>query len=111
MMDAEEGDWDRAADRAAAARELVSAHGLDREPLATHVLCVSAWIAGRQGRGDEAKRDLSQAMQLLDRFSGFMPWYEVETRILVARASIRLVDSATARASLSRASRVLRPRP
>jgi LuxR family transcriptional regulator, maltose regulon positive regulatory protein len=108
MMDAEEGEWDRAADRAAAARQLVSAHALDGEPLTTFVLCVCAWIAGRQGRGDEAKRDLSQAMRLLDRFSGFMPWYEVETRILVARASIRLVDSATARASLSRASRVLR---
>jgi LuxR family maltose regulon positive regulatory protein len=108
MMDGEDGDWDRAADRAAAAREVVTAHALEHEPLTTLVLCVSAWIAGRQGRGDEAKRDLIQARQLLDRFSGFMPWFEVEARILVARASIRLADSATARASLSRASRVLR---
>ena len=47
-------------------------------------------------------------MQLLDHFSGFMPWYEVEARVLVARAAIGLADSATARASLSRASRVTR---
>jgi LuxR family transcriptional regulator, maltose regulon positive regulatory protein len=111
MMDAEDGDWDSAADRAAAARELVSAYVLDGEPLTTLVLCVCAWIAGRQGRGDEAKRDLTQAMRLLERFSGFMPWYEVEARIVVARASIRLADSATARASLSQASRVLRRMP
>src|SRR5213076_200843 len=38
----------------------------------------------------------------------FMPWYEVEARVLVARAAIGLADSATARASLSRASRVTR---
>jgi LuxR family maltose regulon positive regulatory protein len=109
MMDAEEGDWDRAADRAAVARELVVSHASDQEPLATLVFCVSAWIEGRRGRGEEAKRDLTQATQLLDHLSGLMPWYETEARILVARAAIRLADFATARASLSRASRVLRP--
>jgi LuxR family maltose regulon positive regulatory protein len=109
MMDAEEGNWDRAADRAAVARELVASHALGQEPLATLVFCVSAWIAGRRGRGEEAKRDLTQAMHVLDRPSDLMPWYEVEARILVAHAAIRLADSTTARASLSRASRVLRP--
>jgi LuxR family maltose regulon positive regulatory protein len=108
MIDAEDGDWERAADRIEVATGLVSSHGLAREPLATLVLAASAWIAGRQGRGDEAKRDLTHAVQLLDQFDDFMAWYEVETRILVARASIRLADVATARASLSRASRVLR---
>jgi len=108
MMDAEAGDWERAADRSAAARGLVASHSLDQEPLSALSFCVSAWISGRRGRGDEAKRDLAQAVQLLDHFSGFMPWYEVEARVLVARAAIRLADSAAARASLSRASRVTR---
>ena len=62
----------------------------------------------RRGRGDEAKCDVTRAIHLVDQFDGFMPWYEVETRILIARASIGLADVATARASLSHASRVLR---
>jgi LuxR family maltose regulon positive regulatory protein len=108
MMNAEDGDWERAADRIEVATGLVSSHGLAPSPPATLVFSVSAWIAGRQGRCDEAKRDLTQAIHLLDQSDGFLPWYEVETRILIARAAIQLADVVTARASLSRASRVLR---
>ncbi|MGH2904464.1 MAG: LuxR C-terminal-related transcriptional regulator [Solirubrobacteraceae bacterium] len=111
IMDAEDGDWDRAADRSALARELVASHALEQAPLVTLVFCVSAWVHGRQGRGDEAKRDLTQAVQLLDQCRDPMPWYEVEARILIARAAIRLADSTTARASLAQASRVLRRVP
>jgi LuxR family maltose regulon positive regulatory protein len=108
MIDAEDGDFERAADRAEVARTLVSSHALAHEPLAALVFAVSAWIAGRLGRGDEAKCDVTRATHLADQFDGYMPWYEVETRILIARASIGLADVATARASLSHASRVLR---
>jgi len=108
MIDAEDGDFERAADRTEVATTLVSSHGLAQEPLAALVFAVSAWIAGRRGRGDEAKCNVTRAIHLVDRFDGFMPWYEVETRILIARASIGLADVTTARASLSHASRVLR---
>jgi LuxR family transcriptional regulator, maltose regulon positive regulatory protein len=111
MMDAEEGELTRSADGTEAVAELVACHGLARDAYVTLMFSVSAWIAGRQGRGDEAKRDLTHAMRLLDQFGGFMPWYEVETRLAIARASVQLADVGAARASLSRASRVLRHLP
>jgi LuxR family maltose regulon positive regulatory protein len=111
IMDGEDAAWDRAADRLTNASELVSTSWLGDEPHAALVFAVSAWIAGRRGRGDEAKRDLTRAIHVLDHFDGFMPWYEVETRLVIARASIGLADVLSARASLSRASRVLRRLP
>jgi LuxR family maltose regulon positive regulatory protein len=108
MVAADDDDWVRADDHCEAARRLVESHSLADEPLATLVYGVSAWIAGRRGRVDQAKRDVIHAMHALDQHDGFMAWFEVEARILVARASTRLADVVAARASLSHASRALR---
>jgi LuxR family maltose regulon positive regulatory protein len=108
MVAADDDDWVRADDHCEAARRLVESHSLAEEPLATLVYGVSAWIAGRRGRVDQAKRDVIHAMHGLDQHDGFMAWFEVEARILVARASTRLADVVAARASLSHASRALR---
>ena len=108
IIDAEEDDWDRAGDCCEIAAGLLRANGLEREPYATLVFVVSSWVAGRQGRCDQAKRDLTTAVALLPVLDGLMPWYEVETRLTLARAAVQLADVTMARASLSRASRVLR---
>jgi LuxR family maltose regulon positive regulatory protein len=108
LMDGEDGDWERAQDRATLAGERVSGEGLARHPLATLVFAVSAWAAGRRGQVDEAKRNLSVCSHLQSTFDTFMPWYEVETRVLMARAAIHLADVGRARALLSQASRLLR---
>ncbi len=108
MIDAEEGAWERAAERAEIALVVASAPALADEPYATLVFALSAWIAGQQGHCDDAKRDLTVATRMLARYEGLLPWYEVETRLLVARASVKLADVVSARTSLSRASRVVR---
>jgi LuxR family transcriptional regulator, maltose regulon positive regulatory protein len=108
ILDAEEGAWERAADCCETAIGLTRANELDREPYATLVFVVSSWVAGRQGRCDDAKHDLAAAVGLLSGLDGLMPWYEVETRLVLARAAVRLADVTMARASLSRASRALR---
>ncbi len=111
MIDAGDGDNARAADRCEDAVSLLSSHGLTDEPLATLVFAVSAWIAGRSGRADVAKRRVARVLQMLDQVDGFLPWYEVQVRILLARASLRLADVFTARSALALASRALRRIP
>jgi LuxR family maltose regulon positive regulatory protein len=108
LMDGEDGDWERAEDRAAVAAARLSSVGLTRHPLATLVFAVSACTAGRRGQVDAAKRDLAVCGQLQGTFEGLMSWYEIETRVLMARAAIHLADVARARALLSQASRLLR---
>jgi len=108
IIDVEEANGARAADRSETALGLIHANALDQEPYATLVFAVSSWVAGQQGRCDEAKRDLMLAVGLLSDLDGLMPWYEAETRLMVARAAAQLADVTMARASLSRASKVLR---
>jgi LuxR family maltose regulon positive regulatory protein len=111
MIDADEGDDAWAADRCEDAVGLLTSHDLTDEPLATFVFAVSAGIAGRSGRADVAKRRVARVIQMLDQVDGFLPWYEVQVRILLARASLRLADVFTARSALALASRALRRIP
>ena len=60
---------------------------------------------GRRGR--RATRATRRA--LLARLVDFVPWYEVEVRVALARAELRLSDVATAKAHLHEAARILRP--
>ncbi|HEY4427123.1 MAG TPA: AAA family ATPase [Solirubrobacteraceae bacterium] len=111
LIDAEAGEWEQALERVSLATDRLTAHGLDRVPLASLVLAVSAWVVGHEGHADDAKRHLSMAIQLLETFDGFVPWYEVEARVLLARASIRLADVTVARGLLAQASRHARRMP
>ncbi len=108
LMDAEDLDWECAQDRVGLAVERMTAHGLADHATSALVLAISAWIAGRQGNAEQAKRDLRRASTQLGKLDAFMPWYLVETRVVLARVAIRLGDVVQARALLSQASRVVR---
>jgi hypothetical protein len=78
---------------------------LVREPTAVLALAVSAFLKSRRGISDEAKGELLAATRMLPSLGSYMPWHEVEVRILMARASARLADTDRARSLLAEASR------
>ena len=59
LADAADGEWDLAADRLGRARALLAEHDLERDPTFAIVYAAGALVAGEQGRGDDAKRDLA----------------------------------------------------
>ncbi len=103
LLATDEGDPDRAGVLAARARAQVDRCGLDRCPMMALVVAVSAAVRAEQGRADEARRDLRHALELLDGIIDPSPWYEVECRILVARATHRLNGLTAARELLAMA--------
>ncbi|HTA33201.1 MAG TPA: LuxR C-terminal-related transcriptional regulator [Solirubrobacteraceae bacterium] len=111
VMAGEEQDWDSAADLVARAGEALHAARLEDRPTSALVFASSAWIGSQRGRSDEAKRDLARSLHLLTALKDFIPWYEIETRVLIARTAIRLADVPLARTQLSQASRLARRTP
>jgi LuxR family maltose regulon positive regulatory protein len=105
LMDIEDEDWERAAERSRAAAQTLAGHGLEFDATAALTPAVSALVMIRSGFADEAKQNVNMASRVLGGFSDHMPWYEVEARIATARASTRLGDISEARALLAQASR------
>ncbi len=111
VMAAEDQDWESAADLVERAGVALERAGLCKHPTSALVLAVSAWVSSHRGRADEAKRDLGRSLHMLTMIEDFIAWYEVETRVLLARTAIRLADVPLARTQLSRASRLARRTP
>jgi LuxR family transcriptional regulator, maltose regulon positive regulatory protein len=110
LIDVEEGQLDQAEEEATDAEALT--RGLAPRRLSALAHATLAFVKSRRGLADEAKRELAYASRLLELPGELMPFLEVETRVVMARASIRLADAAHARALLSRASRLARrPQP
>ena len=93
------------------ARRQVERTGLGDCPLAALVFAASALGRAQRGRVDEAQRDMREGTRLLATLAGFTPWYEVEARLLLARAALRLSDVVGARTLLAEASRLARRVP
>jgi len=72
---------------------------------------VSALARSHGGRVEDAHRDLRTASRLSARLVDFVPWYEAETRVAVARASLGVSDVAGARSVLAGAARLVRRVP
>lgn len=111
MITVEEGDWDRGVDLIGRAVAQVERHGLSSYPTSALTFAVSADVRSHVGRVDEGKRDARRAAHLLAGLRDFIPWYEAETRIMLARAALRLADVAAARTLLAEASRLARRVP
>ena len=107
----DDGNWDEAAVLAGRARSQMSASGLGRYPPAALVFAVSALVRAQRGLGEEARGDLRQSRRLLASLVGFMPWYEIETRIVLARAALCLGELGTARTLAAEARGRLREAP
>jgi LuxR family maltose regulon positive regulatory protein len=108
---AEREDWESAAALAARAMGQVEHYALHNYPTSALVFAVSAAVRARRGRVDEAQADARDATRLLGLLTDFMPWYEVETRIALAQAALRLSDAAEARDLLAEAARRARRTP
>jgi LuxR family transcriptional regulator, maltose regulon positive regulatory protein len=90
------------------ARSQVDRHGLAASATVALVFAASAVVRAHRGRVDAAQSDLQAALRLQTTLIDFAPWYDVELRILVARAAVRLSDVNSARTALADASRLMR---
>jgi LuxR family maltose regulon positive regulatory protein len=111
ILAVEEGDWDQGVDLIARAVNQVERDGLSSYPSSALTFAVSAHLRSEVGRVDEGKRDARRASHLLAGLSDFIPWYEAETRIALARASLRLADVRSTRTLLAEASQLARRVP
>jgi LuxR family maltose regulon positive regulatory protein len=104
-------EWEEAAALITRARSQVDRHRLGASATVALVFAASAVVRAHRGRVDEAQGDLQAAMRLQATLIDFAPWYDVELRILMARAAVRLSDVHGARAALVEASRLMRRAP
>ncbi len=107
----DEEDWDGGEARAALALAQVERVGITEYPTEALVFAVSSLVRARRGRIEEATGDLRQSRALLTALNDFFPWYEAETRIVLARTALRLSDVSLARTLLTEAARALRHVP
>ena len=111
LLALDDGNWDEAAVLAGRARSQVKSSGLEHYPTSALVFAVSALDRAQRGLGQEARGDLVWSRRLLALLIDFMPWYEIETRIVLARAALCLGDLAPARTLANEASGRLREAP
>jgi LuxR family maltose regulon positive regulatory protein len=111
LLAIEEDDWTLAEMLASQARAQLDRSGIDEYPMMALALSVSAVVRSRTGRLEAAAADLRQGRALLERLEDFAPWYEAETWVALARASVRLGDAPAATVMLDEASRVLKLTP
>jgi LuxR family maltose regulon positive regulatory protein len=111
LVAADREDWESAAGFSSRALAQVDRYALRGFPISALVFAVSAMIRARRGRVDEAQSDAREARRLLDMLTDFLPWYEVETRLALASAAIRLGDAPGARELIAGAGRFARRVP
>jgi LuxR family transcriptional regulator, maltose regulon positive regulatory protein len=111
LLEIDGDDWDAAAILTERARSRVEGCGLAEYPTVALVYAVSALTRSHSGPVAEADRDLRTASGLVDQLVDFIPWYEAETRVTLARASLGLSNVAGARSLLTEAARLVRRIP
>jgi LuxR family maltose regulon positive regulatory protein len=104
-------DWEEAAALITRARSQVDRHGLAASATVALVFAAAAVVRAHRGRVDDAQSDLQAAVRLQATLIDFAPWYDVELRVLIARAAVRLSDVDRARTELVDASRLMRRVP
>jgi LuxR family transcriptional regulator, maltose regulon positive regulatory protein len=103
----DEGDWEQGPLLASRARAQVERMDLADYPTCAFVYAVSALVRAHRDRVEDAQADRRKAIELLTMLVDYAPWYEVETRIVLARAALRLGDVTGTRTLLGEASRML----
>jgi LuxR family maltose regulon positive regulatory protein len=111
LVAAERDDLESAAGYSARALAQVERYALRTYPTSALVFAASAAIRARRGRVDEAQEDAREARRLLGMLTDFMPWYVVETRLVLASAAVRLSDSPGARELVASAEPLVRRMP
>ncbi|MGH2936757.1 MAG: LuxR C-terminal-related transcriptional regulator [Solirubrobacterales bacterium] len=111
LLAIEEEDWQLAEMLASQAKAQVDRSGLIEYPMMSLVLAVSALVQSRFGKVDKAAAALQLSMGLLEKLDEFAPWYEVETRIVLARCASRLGERSTGSSLLVEAKRLVKRVP
>ncbi|HYI19058.1 MAG TPA: LuxR C-terminal-related transcriptional regulator, partial [Solirubrobacteraceae bacterium] len=106
LLALDDGDRDDAPLLASRALAQVERHELDRDAACALVYAVSALVRSQRDRVESAREDLERAAVLLA-LADPVPWYDVEVRIVIARAALRLGDVTRARDALGEAERRL----
>ncbi len=91
------GDWDAARREIVRAREQIDRYGLGEYPMIALALATSAYVRARLGSTEAAAADLAAGKRRLAELDDYVGWFEIEVRLTLARASIRLDDRAGAR--------------
>jgi LuxR family maltose regulon positive regulatory protein len=107
LLAVEDGDSEQGPLLAARARAQVERLALGRYPICALVYAVSALVRAQRDRVEDAQADRRRAMELLTRLVDYVPWYDVETRLVLARAALRLGDATGTRTLLGEASHML----
>ncbi len=111
MLAVEESDLERASELIDRAQAQTERHGLSENPISALVYAASADVRSRLGRADQAKGNGRQATRLLGMLTELVPWFDAQTRIVLARALVRLADIGAARTLLAEGSRRARRVP
>ena len=102
-----DGDWERGRLLAARARSQVDRVGLQSHATSALVFAVSALVRAHRDRVEDAQADRRRAIELLTTLVDYVPWYDAEARVVLARAALRLGDLTGTRTLLAEASREL----
>jgi LuxR family maltose regulon positive regulatory protein len=111
LLAQDRGDLEEAAGLLARARAQVDRFGLAAVAPSALVFAASAFVRAHRGRVEEARADLREAARLADQLVDYAPWFEVELRLLMGRAALRLCDAGDAERRLDEAARALRQLP
>ncbi len=106
LLAIDRGDWDDGALFASRAVAQVERRQLGRDATSALVYAASALVRAHRDRVEDARGDLKRAEDLLALVE-HPPWYVAETRVVLARAALRLGDVTQARALLADAERML----
>jgi LuxR family maltose regulon positive regulatory protein len=109
LLAIDDGDWEQAHLLAARGRSQVERVGLDGHPTCALVFAVSAFVRAHRDRLEDAQADRRHATELMTQLVDYVPWYEVEVRLVLARAALRLGDVTGTRTLLAEAQRELEP--
>ena len=108
LLAAADEDWEHAALLASRARSQVESVGLGGYPVCALVFAVSALVRAHRERVEPAQEDRRIAQRLLESLVDGPPWLEIEARIALARATLRLGDVVATRTLLADAERLSR---
>jgi LuxR family maltose regulon positive regulatory protein len=111
LMAIERSDWEQAPLLASRAMAQVERRELGGDPLCALVFAVSALVRAHRDRVERAQGDRRRATALLTALVDHVPWFEIETRVALARSALRLGDVTGARTVLAEATRLLPKAP
>lgn len=100
----EQEEWRLAEQELSHARAQIERTGIADYPMIALAFATSAFVRAQQGAVERASADLETGRRLLGALDHFASWYEIETKVMLARASARLGERTEAEKMLESAS-------